>query len=374
MRLPTAAFIQASRGWPGQYSADIETLFSILQGGIAVYFSRYYTVDELALRLAGYIVMAPLAGAFGGLLASGILTSERMGSVYGWRQIFLIEGIISMVVAGALFFILPKDVAGCKFLTEEEKLVATARIKRENIGQTEVVDKMDFKHFFGAMRNPITVLCCLIFFFDNILAQSLGFFTPTVLRALFPGRSTIDIQLLSVGPYMVGAVGVMLSAWLSSRFRVRAPLFIASGLGTVVGYAIFVANTSAAARYAAIFIAMPFVFALGALCNAWACANVTSDTQRAGAIALVVFGGNLGGVVSTWAYVPADAPLYKGANTAMMTFGIAIFALTLVTIWYIRTQNKRRDEGSYQVQGFAEMSNEERNKLGIRHPAFRFRY
>jgi MFS family permease len=37
--------------------------------GIAYYLSRWYRRSELAFRLSLYIVMAPLAGAFGGLLA-----------------------------------------------------------------------------------------------------------------------------------------------------------------------------------------------------------------------------------------------------------------------------------------------------------------
>ena len=42
--------------------------------GIAYYLSRWYRRGELAFRLSMYIVMAPLAGAFGGLLASAILS------------------------------------------------------------------------------------------------------------------------------------------------------------------------------------------------------------------------------------------------------------------------------------------------------------
>src|SRR5699024_1183443 len=45
--------------------------------GIAYYMSRWYRRSELAFRLALYIVMAPLAGAFGGLLASAILTLDH---------------------------------------------------------------------------------------------------------------------------------------------------------------------------------------------------------------------------------------------------------------------------------------------------------
>lgn len=56
--------------------------------GIAYYLSRWYRRSELAFRLSLYIVMAPLAGAFGGLLASAILRLDNFGSLHTWRMIF----------------------------------------------------------------------------------------------------------------------------------------------------------------------------------------------------------------------------------------------------------------------------------------------
>lgn len=65
--------------------------------GIAYYLSRWYRRAELTFRLALYIVTAPLAGAFGGLLASAILTLDQVAGLRDWRMIFFIEGIISKI-------------------------------------------------------------------------------------------------------------------------------------------------------------------------------------------------------------------------------------------------------------------------------------
>jgi MFS family permease len=56
--------------------------------GIAYYMSRWYRRSELTFRLSLYIVMAPLAGAFGGLLASGILKLNNFGMFNNWEMIF----------------------------------------------------------------------------------------------------------------------------------------------------------------------------------------------------------------------------------------------------------------------------------------------
>lgn len=56
------------------------------------YLSRWYTRDELVFRICFFILSASLAGAFGGLLASGILTLDQVAGITRWRMIFFIEG------------------------------------------------------------------------------------------------------------------------------------------------------------------------------------------------------------------------------------------------------------------------------------------
>lgn len=60
--------------------------------GLVYYLSRWYRQNELTFRVSLVIVSGSLAGAFGGLLASAILTIPRMGSLHTWRMIFVIEG------------------------------------------------------------------------------------------------------------------------------------------------------------------------------------------------------------------------------------------------------------------------------------------
>ncbi|GAA5890625.1 hypothetical protein JCM8208_004939 [Rhodotorula glutinis] len=69
----------------------VRFLLGIAEGGvfpgIAFFLSRFYRKDELGFRLACYIVCAPLAGAVGGLLASGILKIDSIGPYRTWRSV-----------------------------------------------------------------------------------------------------------------------------------------------------------------------------------------------------------------------------------------------------------------------------------------------
>jgi MFS family permease len=131
--------------------------------GIAYYMSRWYRRSELAFRLSLYIVMAPLAGAFGGLLASGILKLGSFGSLHSWRMIFAIEGIITIGLSIISFFTLTDRPATARWLTQEEKDLAIARVKSERVGTTEVLDTIDRKKTLRGIFSPVTLATSFIF-------------------------------------------------------------------------------------------------------------------------------------------------------------------------------------------------------------------
>jgi MFS family permease len=58
----------------------------------------WYRRHESGLRLAIFFSAATLAGAFGGLLARGILEMRNVAGLAGWRWLFIIEGILTVVV------------------------------------------------------------------------------------------------------------------------------------------------------------------------------------------------------------------------------------------------------------------------------------
>lgn len=101
------------------------------------------------------------AGAFGGLLASGILKTGDIGSIHSWRKIFFIEGIITCGLGILAYFILTDRPETAKWLTAEEKEIAIARVKSEHVGVTQVLDKIDTKKVKAGILNPTVRLTSL---------------------------------------------------------------------------------------------------------------------------------------------------------------------------------------------------------------------
>jgi MFS family permease len=210
--------------------------------GIAYYLSRWYRRSELAFRLSLYIVMAPLAGAFGGLLASGILKLSHFGGLHSWRMIFAIEGIITCGLSLVAYITLTDRPATARWLTQAEKDLAIARVKSERVATTEVLDKIDTPKIMRGIFSPVTLSTAFIFLLNNITVQGLAFFAPTIVQTIYPHNSVIYQQLKTVPPYVVGAFFTVLFPFLSWRVDKRNIFFIISAPLTMIGYIMFLAS------------------------------------------------------------------------------------------------------------------------------------
>ncbi|KAL5606530.1 uncharacterized protein BROUX77_003723 [Berkeleyomyces rouxiae] len=340
--------------------------------GIAYYLSRWYRSSELTFRLGLYVVTAPLAGAFGGLFASGILSMDSFGSLHNWRMLFAIEGILTCTVGVVAFFTMTDRPETARWLTAEEKELVNARLMAERLDKTAVLDKMSTSKLIGGMKNPVTISTSLIFLLDNVTVQGIVFFIPTIVRGLYPGSSTVAIQLRTVPPYIAGAVFTLVFSYISWKINRRQVLLILACPLIMVGYAMFLGSTDNQVRYGATFFVCSSTFAFGSLTNSMVSANVVSDTARTSAIALNVMTGNLGGLISTWSYLQSDAPDYPIGNGINMGTSTAMFLLSIFTLWWINTDNKKRDARNLDAE-LAGRSQEELSKLEWRHPAWRWK-
>ena len=110
-----------------------------LLGGMILYLSMFYRRKQMLYRIGMFYCAAPLSGAFGGLLATG-LAEIRFNGYNGWPWIFIIEGIITVLYGIVAMFFLPHTPGSAKFLTEEERSGALQRMKMDAHGATTSSD------------------------------------------------------------------------------------------------------------------------------------------------------------------------------------------------------------------------------------------
>ena len=104
-----------------------------LLGGMVLYLSIFYRRHDLLFRLGMFYCAAPLSGAFGGLLATG-LAEIHFNGYDRWPWIFFVEGAITVLFGLMTITFLPHTPMTANFLTEEERAVAVSRMKLDAHG------------------------------------------------------------------------------------------------------------------------------------------------------------------------------------------------------------------------------------------------
>lgn len=83
-----------------------------------MYLTLFYTKREIALRIGYLFVSAALAGASGGLLAYGVGFMDGVAGQRGWRWILILEGLPTIVLGIATWFLLADDPESAHYLSK----------------------------------------------------------------------------------------------------------------------------------------------------------------------------------------------------------------------------------------------------------------
>lgn len=100
--------------------------------GILFYLSKWYTRKELAFRMSIFYSGSLISGAFGNLIAAGILSGlDGKRGMAAWRWLYIIEGSITCLIGIAIAFLLPDFPETWRLLSPEMQAVATRRLAIE---------------------------------------------------------------------------------------------------------------------------------------------------------------------------------------------------------------------------------------------------
>ena len=107
--------------------------------GAILYATYFYTSKELSIRLSIFWSTLNIARVISALLAAGILKMRGIAGRPGWFWLFLLEGILTCVLAVIAFLYLPASPTDTKsvllrkpWYTEREEVIMTNRILRDD--------------------------------------------------------------------------------------------------------------------------------------------------------------------------------------------------------------------------------------------------
>lgn len=218
----------------------------------------WYCRHEAQFRQALFFSAASVAGAFSGLLAFGIAKMDGIGGLEGWRWIFILEGILTVVVAILAFFTLFDFPETASFLDEEERAFVVYRLKYQGQQKNDNVrvaqdDSFQWKYVKAAFLDWQIYMSILVYWGIVAPLYGISLFLPTIIRGL--GFSRAAAQLLTVPIYITASVLAVGTAWVSDRYGRRSP-FILVCLGFMaIGFIMCLSTGTPGVVYAGVFIA-----------------------------------------------------------------------------------------------------------------------
>ncbi|KAB2581349.1 Major facilitator superfamily [Lasiodiplodia theobromae] len=329
--------------------------------GCLYYLSAWYTRKELVLRTAILYSGSLISGAFSGLIAAGI--TDNMAGARGlgaWRWLFIIEGAITIVLALIAFFILPNFPRTTSWLSEPEKQMAVWRLQ-EDIGEDDWVNAEEQTFFHGAklaVKDPKAWL---------LLATIYGFTSSGTVTTLFPsvveglGYGKVQTLLLTVPPYVIGVIAILINAWHADRTSERYLHIALPPLLAVAAFIIAAATTEFGPRYFAMCLMIGANYSGYVVALAWISNTLPRPpAKRAAALAGINALSNVCQIYSPYMYQDAYAPRYVVPMivNAITSLWAAVFA-TVLRMLLVRL-NKKIDAGILLLE---QTSEEDRKRV-----------
>ncbi|KAF9741409.1 hypothetical protein PMIN02_000962 [Paraphaeosphaeria minitans] len=334
-------------------------LLGMLQGGfipeVILYLSYFYKHHELSLRLGFFWTASALADVLGGFLAFGILHLRGVDNKAGWRWLFLIEGLLTLI-AGLLAFLLmpssPTSTSGWLrgrrgWFTKREEIIMVNRILREDPSKSSMHNReaLTPKLLWQSMKDydlwPIYILGLT---FQTPMTPTNNYLA-LILRDI--GFDTFKTNLLIVPSKVLHVVTMLGLTYAAEIFR---ELTLTSLIGQLwaLPFIIFLnvydlteINKWLAWTVMTLLLCFPNAHPIQV---GWNSRNANNVRARTVSAAIYNMSVQTSGIIAANIYREDDAPKYRRGNRVVLILCIANIFLYLATkAWYV-WRNKQRQK------------------------------
>ncbi|HZM04148.1 MAG TPA: MFS transporter, partial [Candidatus Saccharimonadales bacterium] len=173
---------------------------------IILYFSYWIPAKRRTVVSAWFLTSLAISGMLGGPIAGTLLGIHGAG-LAGWQWLFLLEGIPTVLLGFAAWWLLPNGPADAKWLDAEERDALLEAIRTEHAAQRPDAQSLGF-----ALSNPSVWWLALLYGAIMFAFYGLGFWTPSIIKNISGGSNAV-VGWLSAIPFAMAVVGMLAIAY-----------------------------------------------------------------------------------------------------------------------------------------------------------------
>ncbi|EKG17513.1 Major facilitator superfamily [Macrophomina phaseolina MS6] len=338
--------------------------------------TTWYKRFELQTRMAVFFSAASMAGAFSGLLAFAIEKMDSAGGLAGWRWIFILEGIVTVVIGVMCFKLLPDSPESASFLQPDERQFIVHRLQTDSGTRTGHVETADLFHWptiRSALMEWKIWFAIIIYWGNSISLYGFTYSAPSVILGL--GYSAANAQLLTIPIYVLGVIATIAVSYCADKYRTRWPFIVGPYCIAAAGFLGLLCIPHPrlpGLTYAFLFCIPAGVYPplIGVL--SWIGNNLAPSWKRAIGMALLISMGNLGGAIGSNVYLEDQKPHYWLGFGFGLGISVAAIVATLVLKMAFETLNRKKEEMGTEEEIRARFSEDDLLRMGDKSPLFRY--
>lgn len=253
-----------------------------------IYISNWFTKSERS-RANTFLILGNPVTVLWMSVVSGYLIHA-----FGWREMFIIEGIPAVIWAFCWWVLAKDKPAQAGWLSADEKQALQQQLDEEQKGIKAV------RNYGEAFRSRNVILLCVQYFAWSIGVYGFVLWLPSILRSGMQ-MGMVEAGWLSAVPYLAATIAMIVVSWASDKMQNRKlfvwPLLLIGALAFFGSYAVgtnhfwisygllVVAGAAMYAPYGPFFAIIP---------------EMLPKKRRRGAMALINSMGALGSFFGSW--------------------------------------------------------------------------
>lgn len=264
--------------------------------GMILYLTYWFPSYRRGRMLAAFICAIPISGLIGGPLSGWILSSfHDIHGLAGWKWLFLLEAIPSVVLGIVAFFYFDNSPADAKWLSPEERRVVIDDLAHEETTKAAQQN--------GVVRHPYLnkhfVLLVVLAFFQIMGQYGLSFWLPSLIKQAGV-TGVLNIGLVTAIPFGCAVTAMLLMSRSSDqKLERRWHLLIAFVVGAAGLSASAALGNNTYWALAALCVAASGCYSVSALYWNLPPAFLHGSAAAAG-IAIINSFGNIAGFISPY--------------------------------------------------------------------------
>ncbi|PYH82650.1 putative MFS transporter [Aspergillus uvarum CBS 121591] len=318
-----------------------------------LYLSYFYTKREMPIRLAFFWFVDSISGVIASFIAYGVLHMRGVDGREGWRWLFLIEALISIVIGFLSFLFLVPGPTQTKtwwnprgYYTEREEKIIVNRVLRDDPSKGDMHNReaLTLGMLWKSLKDydlwPIYAIGILF----EIPTSPPKSYLSLSLKAI--GFSTFHTTLLGIPVTVFSAINLLLVTELSERWRQICYVGILTQLWSLPLLIVLYRSASVLSHwglYAVTFVLLGWPSPHAAHVG-W-CSRLSNAVRtRAVSAALYNITIQLSGIASSNIYRDDDKPYYHRGDGQLIAINVATIAVyVLAKVYYAKRNQWKQD-------------------------------